>query len=292
MTPNPPPPNPLEDDICKFFLLNELNLDICFEFGCKNDLINYIQKNDLNTSIFLCKRQINVDMTKCLYNILKSLNQHIIEPIVSETELENEPSIFLPCEEFFYVQRQNKKKIIFWALSLMDGGNLINKLKGEKCLIMKKNQLAQYVYNKHEGDVYVEKTMDFLHRFFKKTLENTQFTKIDESYMNLIDDTVGIKTTIKNENELQNIFFIDTLDKTNVYLEIQNKCRTSKQEFDKFKQFLFLEKTINYLSNIRSKTKTQKIPVMTVIRYDLNKLHFSLQHLVYWLTTTNSVISI
>ena len=279
------------EDNCTFFLLKEQNLDIFLEFSTKCELVNYIQKNDLHISIFLCKRKIDVDFTKILANIFKELNEHILYPIVTAKDIESQPKIVVTCEEFFYIQRQNKKKLIFWSLSLMDGGNLIHKLKGEKSVICKKNQLAQYIYTKEEGDKYMESTMDFLFKFFKMGPHNIQ-TPIDGNFEASNKALVESKTTAASSSQLGKVFFIDTLDKTSLYGEIRKKCEANKKDYEKFRQFLFLEKTLVYLSKIKSKTKTQKIPVMMVFRYDDSVLQFSLQHIVYWLTTHNSVISI
>jgi len=257
------------------------------EFNSKNDLINYIQKNDLNTPLFLGKRVIHVNMTKCLSNILQEYNRHLIFPIIEIHELDGLPNIFKECEEYFYLQRQNKKKLLFWPLSLMDGGNLIQKLKGEKELIVKKNHLAQYVHTRQEGEKYVEHTIDFLFKFLNT--DKPIYKKYsDHDVKNICLDT---PTTIQSESDLSHVFFLDTLDKRSVYKEIESLCKKNKNEFEKFRQFILLEKTIDYLSQIRSKTKTQKIPIIMVFQYNNDKIIFSLQHVVYWLSTTKSVIS-
>lgn len=203
-------------------------------------------------------------------------------------ELDDIPEIYKECEEYFYIQRQNKKKIIFWPVSLMDGGNLIQKLKGEKELIVKKNHLAQYVHTRQEGEKYVEHTIDFLFRFFNKN-DNHIYKKYSQQDVENI--CLNTPTTIQKASDLSHVFFLDTLDKRSIYKEIESLCKKNKNEFEKFRQFILLEKTIDYLSQIKSKTKTQKIPIIMVLQYNNDKIIFSLQHVVYWLSTTKSVIS-
>ena len=271
----------------KFMLLNN-NIDINNVFSDRCDLLNYVTRHSNTNTMFYGKRVQDIDMTVILQRTIEEYSRETTgEDSVFDTKMFNsvEPNV-KKNEEYFLIQRQNTKKLHQQPVSHLDGGNLMQNLKGEKNTTEKKNDTAQFVNDKETGKNLIDTTMGFFFNYDKSFTDDS----IKIVPFKTVFDTLSTQTFIRDTRDIDRVFFIDTFSK----LDFLDSLPDTSLEY---KQFKSLRNTVNYLHSINKqmntpkKKKIFKFPCNSIVSLNSGKLIFSLQMCVTWLETNLYFVS-